>query len=149
MDQRLRLKEFFDNKQVRVIPAQNAYSNVVGKIMDLILPEGGLIPLNPKDLLVFFRRSERLALISAEEKGEDAARKLGEKIEQIIKNERLTDCRRIAFNVTGNNSITLFEIKEAAQYIYRSLGHDFNIPLGVHIDDQMKGIRASVLMADR
>jgi len=148
MDQRLQLKEFFDNKQIRVIPAQNAYSDMTGKIMDHILPEGGLIPLNPKDLLVFFRRSERLALISAEEKGEDAARKLGEKIKQIIKNERLTDCQRIAFNVTGNNSITLFEINEAAQYIYRSLGHDSNITLGVHIDDQMKGIRASVLMAD-
>ncbi len=149
MDQRLQFKEFLNNRQVRVIPAQNADSDVVGKIMDFILPEGGLLPLNPEDLLIFFKGSSRLALISAEEKGEDAACKLGEKIEQIIKNEQLTDCQRIAFNVTGNNSITLFAIKETAQYIYRSLGHDFNIPLGVHIEDQMKGIRASVLMADR
>jgi len=128
------------------------------KVADEILRQGiqciselitgaGLINLDFKDVCSVMSEGGAAFMAVGHANGEDRARKAAEMaISSELLDITIDGAHGILFNVTGSNSMTLFEINEAAAIIKETAHPDVNLFFGAVIDPDMNDeIRITII----
>ena len=107
-------------------------------IADLItIP--GLVNLDFADVKTVMKESGSAMMGIGKASGENRAIEAAEAaILSPLLEETINGATGVIFNVTGDESLTLFEINEAAEIIYKAVDKDANILFGSVIDNSLK-----------
>ena len=78
-----------------------------------------------------------------------AVKAVQQAIESPLIDKSLQGARGIILNITGDENLSLYEVNEAASYIFAQTEDDVNIILGTVIDKSMNGmIQATIIATD-
>lgn len=138
------LTEFLTGKKIKLLNKGTSAKGGIKRIIALVTTPG-LIELKPSDLLSLFKRSKALSIISAAAKGKNAAGLVAKKLSATVKKGEIAHNRKLAFNVTGNKAMTLFNVNEIAESIYTSSHPKADIIFGATIEKKLKGIEVVVV----
>ena len=125
---------------------QNNASKIL-KDLELALTSPGLIEIAEDDIEKITSSSNKMIALSEEAHGKERAQELGRKIVasigDIFQDKKASN---VLFNITGSPDLTLYEVKEVAEYIYNAAAPDANIIFGAVIDEEKKDyINATVI----
>lgn len=111
----------------------------------------GLICIDILDIFRCIRNAKRIAVgvsevFTGEGRGANAARGIISRL-----NDHFNDCviSDVIFNVQGDQSMTLYEVNDAAEEIYKIIDEQANIMFGATVDAAKNGIRIALLLAER
>lgn len=142
-DEDHKLAKFLGTKQIKVVTKGLSAEEGVKQIMALATTPG-LINLKPSDIFTLFKKSKALSLLSASAKGKNAAGLLAKKIGATIK-KGAGGCRKLIFNVTGNETMTLCDVNQIAESIYDLCHPKARIIFGAKLEKGMKGLEVAVV----
>ena len=137
------LTKLLAGKQINVITKGMSVAEGIKRIIALVTTPG-LINLDSSDIFKLFKRSKVLSLLSAAAKGKYAASLLAKKISAKIKKGQIAHCRKLIFNVTGNEGMTLYDVNEIATPIYNLCHPKADIVFGAMVEKRMRGIEVVV-----
>jgi len=66
---------------------------------------------------------------------------------QLESVEEFHPCVSMILNITGDDQLTLYDVSEATEYIYKQTGDDVNIIFGTVIDKSMNGVVQVTIIA--
>jgi len=125
--------------------ADSVLSQGVRGISDLItIP--GLINLDFADIKSIMKDAGSALLGVGASSGENRAQEaVSAAISSKLLDVTIEGARGILFNITGGPDLTMAEVEKAARLISDQVGGDANIIFGATIDDNLKGIKITVI----
>ena len=142
-----------ENKSLTVVDAFHAADSVLKQaircIAELILTTG-FVNVDFADVTTIFQQSESSdALLGIGRSNISAVKAVQQAIESPLIDKSLKGARGIILNITGDENLSLYEVNEAASYIFGQTEDDVNIILGTVIDKSMNGmVQATIIATD-
>ena len=141
-----------ENRGMSIIDAFNAADSVLRQaircIAELILTTG-FVNVDFADVTTIFTQSESSdALLGIGRSNISAVKAVQQAIESPLIDKSLKGARGIILNITGDENLTLYDVNEAANYIFKlSEDEDVNIILGAVVDKSMNGVVQATIIA--
>ena len=147
------LSKLPENRRMSLVQAFECADNILKQaincVAELILTTG-VINVDFADVTTIFRQSESsdaLLGIGVSERSAVDAVKIAAESPLIDKD--LSGARGIILNLTGDSSLSLYDVDEASRYIVKHTDPEVNIILGTVQDDTMKGkVQATIIATD-
>ena len=142
-----------ENKSLTIVDAFNAADSVLKQaikcVAELILTIG-FVNVDFADVTTIFQQSESSdALLGIGRSNISAVKAVQQAIESPLIDKSLKGARGIILNITGDENLSLYEVNEAASYIFSQTEDDVNIILGAVIDKSMNGmVQATIIATD-
>jgi len=129
--------------------ADNILKQAINCVAELILTTG-VINVDFADVTTIFRQSESsdaLLGIGVSERSAVDAVKIA--AESPLIDRELSGARGIILNLTGDSTLSLFDVDEASRYIVKHTDPEVNIILGTVEDNNMNGaVQATIIATD-
>lgn len=140
-----------ENKSLSIVDAFHAADSVLRQaikcVAELILTIG-FVNVDFADVTTIFQQSESSdALLGIGRSKKGAVHAVQQAIESPLIDRSLQGARGMILNVTGDESLSLFEVNEAADFIYKQTDADVNIIFGAVIDKNMNGVVQATIIA--
>ena len=115
-------------------------------IVELILTTG-IVNVDFADVTTIFQQSESSdALLGIGRSNVSAVKAVQQAIESPLNERSLEGARGIILNITGDENLSLYDVNEAAGFIFNMTPDDVNIILGVVTDNSLQGtIQATII----
>ncbi len=147
------LSKLPENRKMSLVQAFECADNILKQaincVAELILTTG-VINVDFADVTTIFRQSESsdaLLGIGVSDRGAVAAVKIAAESPLIDKD--LSGARGIILNLTGDSTLSLYDVDEATRYIVKHADPEVNIILGTVEDNSMKGtVQATIIATD-
>ena len=147
------LSKLPENRKMSLVQAfacaDNILKQAINCVAELILTTG-VINVDFADVTTIFRQSESsdaLLGIGVSERSAVDAVKIAAESPLIDKD--LSGARGIILNLTGDSSLSLFDVDEASRYIVKHTDPEVNIILGTVEDNTLKGsVQATIIATD-
>lgn len=147
------LSKLPENRRMSLVQAFECADNILKQaiscVAELILTTG-VINVDFADVTTIFRQSESsdaLLGIGVSERSAVDAVKIAAESPLIDKD--LSGARGIILNLTGDSSLSLYDVDEASRYIVKHTDPEVNIILGTVQDETMKGkVQATIIATD-
>lgn len=142
-----------ENRGMSIVDAFNAADSVLRQaircIAELILTIG-FVNVDFADVTTIFTQSESSdALLGIGRSNISAVKAVQQAIESPLIDKSLKGARGIILNITGDENLPLYDVNEAANYIFKLAQDDVNIILGTVVDKKMNGvIQATIIATD-
>lgn len=142
-----------ENKSLSIVDAFHAADSVLKQaircVAELILTIG-FVNVDFADVTTIFQQSESSdALLGIGRSNISAVKAVQQAIESPLIDKSLKGARGIILNITGDENLSLYEVNEAASYIFGQTEDDVNIILGAVIDKTMNGmVQATIIATD-
>ena len=142
-----------ENQHLSMVDAFNAADTILRQaircVVELILTIG-VINVDFADMTTIFRQSESSdALLGIGRSNISAVKAVQEAIHSPLIDKSLKGARGIILNITGDETLPIHDVNEAASYIFSQTAEDVNIILGTVIDKSMNGtIQATIIATD-
>ena len=148
------LMKLIDNRKMPLMEAfklaDGVLKQAISCISEVILTTG-VVNVDFADVTSIFRQSESsdaILGIGESEKG-SAVEAVQLAITSPLIERSLNGARGIILNISGDDSLSLFEVNEATQYIYENTHPDVNLIFGTVIDKSLNGhVRATIVATD-
>ena len=129
--------------------ADSVLRQAIRCVAELILTIG-VINVDFADMTTIFRQSESSdALLGIGRSNISAVKAVQEAIQSPLIDKSLKGARGIILNITGDETLPIHDVNEAASYIFSQTEDDVNIILGTVIDKSMNGvIQATIIATD-
>ncbi len=140
-----------DNHQLSLVDAFRAADEVLRQaiscIAELILTTG-VVNVDFADVATVFRQSDSSdAILGIGRSKVSAMKAIQQAVESPLIEKSLNGARGMLLNITGDESLTLHDVCEATDYIYKQTGDDVNIIFGTVVDKSMNGIVQATIIA--
>ena len=147
------LSKLPENRKMSLVQAFECADNILKQaincVAELILTTG-VINVDFADVTTIFRQSESsdaLLGIGVSDRGAVAAVKIAAESPLIEKG--LAGARGVILNLTGDSTLSLYDVDEATRYIVKHADPEVNIILGTVEDNTMKGsVQATIIATD-
>ena len=147
------LSKLPENRRMSLVQAFECADNILKQaincVAELILTTG-VINVDFADVTTIFRQSESsdaLLGIGVSERSAVDAVKIA--AESPLIDKGLTGARGIILNLTGDSTLSLYDVDEATRYIVKHTDPEVNIILGTVEDNTMKGaVQATIIATD-
>ena len=142
-----------ENRSLSIVDAFHAADSVLKQaircVAELILTTG-FVNVDFADVTTIFQQSESSdALLGIGRSNISAVKAVQQAIESPLIDKSLHGARGIILNITGDENLSLYDVNEAASYIFGQTEDDVNIILGAVIDKSMNGmIQATIIATD-
>ena len=142
-----------ENRRMSLVQAFEAADEILRQaircIAEMILTTG-VINVDFADVTSIFRQSESSdALLGIGECSEGAVRAVQLAVESPLVDKSLDGARGIILNISGDETLSLYEVNEATKYIYEHTHPEVNIILGTVIDTSLgERVRATIIATD-
>ncbi len=131
-------KEFvgqcFSNKLHGVPDTKTSMVNIVDDIAFMITTPG-IINITKEDIQKIADSSNQVIGVSAEAKGRYRAEKVGHELVSHYSSATEYKADSVIFSVIGSPDLTLYEVNEIADQVYRAVNPRANITFGAMIDE--------------
>ncbi|WP_196593051.1 cell division protein FtsZ [Pectinatus sottacetonis] len=147
-----KLLQLQTDKHMSLINAFNMADSVLKQaircVSELILTVG-VINVDFADVKSIFRQNSNAEALLGIGESDGAVKAVKMAIESPLIERSVKGARGIILNITGDASLSLFEVNEATKFIYENTSPDVNIILGTVINSKLKGkVRATVIATD-
>lgn len=143
-----KLLDLADNKKT-LLEAFELADSVLGegvKGISELITTPGLINLDFADIQSIMKDAGSALLGIGQASGESRAEQaVREAVSSKLLDVTIEGARGILFNVTGGKDLTMGEVDQAAQTISQQVGGDANIIFGATIDENMQGVKITVI----
>ncbi len=142
-----------DNRKLSVVDAFHAADSVLQqsiKCMAEMILSTGVINVDFADVTTIFRQSESSdAILGIGVSEVSALKAVQQALQTPLIDRSLKGARGVILNITGDESLPMYDVDEAAKYIFSQTAEDVNIILGTVIDPKMKGkVQATIIATD-
>ena len=129
--------------------ADNILRQAISCIAELILTTG-VINVDFADVTTIFRQNDSSdALLGIGHSKRSAVEAVKLAVESPLVDKSLKGARGIIINLTGDETLSLYDVDEATRYIYEHTDPEVNIILGTVIDESMQGdVQATIIATD-
>lgn len=129
--------------------ADEILRQAIRSVAELILTTG-VVNVDFADVTTIFRQSDSSdALLGIGRSNKSAVAAVQQAVASPLIDKSLKGARGIILNITGDDSLTLYDVNEATQYIFKNADPDVNIIFGVVSDPHMKeNIQATIIATD-
>ena len=140
-----------ENKNLSFMAAFKAVDSVLLQaircIAELILTTG-FINVDFADVTTIFQQSTSSdAILGIGQSNISAVKAVQNALESPLIDRSLKGARGMILNITGDDSLSLYEVNEAATYIFDQTEDEVNIIFGVVINRKMNGVIQAMLIA--
>lgn len=140
-----------ENKSLSIVDAFHAADSVLRQaircVAELILTIG-FVNVDFADVTTIFQQSESSdALLGIGRSNISAVKAVQQAIESPLIDRSLQGARGMILNITGDENLSLYEVNEAADFIYSQTDADVNIIFGAVIDKSMNGVVQATIIA--
>ena len=140
-------------KKLSVVDAFHAADSVLRqsiKCMAEMILSTGVINVDFADVTTIFRQSESSdAILGIGVSDVSALKAVQTALQTPLIDKSLKGARGVILNITGDESLPMYDVDEAAKYIFSQTAEDVNIILGTVIDPKMKGkVQATIIATD-
>lgn len=140
-----------ENRTLTIVDAFRAADSVLKQaircIAELILTTG-FINVDFADVTTIFQQSASSdALLEIGRSNISALKAVQQAFESPLTDKSLKGARGMILNITGDENLSLYEVNEAADYIYNQTGDDVNLIFGAVIDKKMNGVIQAMIIA--
>ena len=120
------------------------------KCMAEMILSTGVINVDFADVTTIFRQSESSdAILGIGVSDVSALKAVQQALQTPLIDKSLKGARGVILNITGDESLPMYDVDEAAKYIFSQTAEDVNIILGTVIDPKMKGsVQATIIATD-
>ena len=110
----------------------------------------GVVNVDFADVTTIFTQSKSSdALLGIGQSNISAVKAVQQAIQSPLIDKSLKGARGVIFNITGDENLSLHDVNEAAEYIFKQTEDDVNIILGTVINPNMNGtIQATIIATD-
>ncbi len=142
-----------ENRRMSLVQAFEAADEILRQaircIAEMILTTG-VINVDFADVTSIFRQSASSdALLGIGESSDGAVHAVQLAVESPLVDKSLEGARGIILNISGDETLSLYEVNEATKYIYEHTNPDVNIILGTVIDKELgERVRATIIATD-
>lgn len=142
-----------DYRNMSLVEAFHAADEVLRQaincVAELILTTG-VVNVDFADVSTIFRQSESSdALLGIGQSKVSAVVAVQQAVESPLIEKSLKGARGMILNITGDETLTLYDVSEATRYIYKQTEDDVNIIFGTVVDKDMNGvIQATIIATD-
>ena len=142
-----------ENRSMSLMDAFHSADEVLKQaircVAELILTTG-VVNVDFADVTTIFRQSESSdALLGIGRSNVSAVAAVQQAVDSPLIEKSLKGARGIILNITGDETLTLYDVHEATSYIYSQTGDDVNLIFGTVINKDMKGmIQATIIATD-
>ena len=141
------------NKKLTVVDAFHAADSVLRqsiKCMAEMILSTGVINVDFADVTTIFRQSESSdAILGIGVSTVSALKAVQQALQTPLIDKSLKGARGVILNITGDENLPMYDVDEAAKYIFSQTAEDVNIILGTVIDPKMKGkVQATIIATD-
>ena len=139
-----------ENRDLTLVDAFRAADSVLIQaircIIELILTTG-VINVDFADVTTIFKQSESSdAILGIGRSDVSAVQAVQQAIQSPLIERSLKGARGIILNITGDENLTLYDVNEAAEFIFNQTQDDVNLIFGVVTDNSMNGtVQATVI----
>lgn len=129
--------------------ADDILQQAINCIAELILTTG-VINVDFADVTTIFRQSASSdALLGIGRSSRSAVEAVQRAADSPLISKSLEGARGIILNLTGDKTLSLYDVDEATRYIYEHTDPEVNIILGTVIDNSLNGdVRATIIATD-
>ena len=129
--------------------ADSVLRQAIKCIAELILTTG-VVNVDFADVTTIFTQSKSSdALLGIGQSNISAVKAVQQAIQSPLIDKSLKGARGVIFNITGDENLSLHDVNEAAEYIFKLTEDDVNIILGTVINPKMNGtIQATIIATD-
>lgn len=129
--------------------ADGILQQAINCVAELILTTG-VINVDFADVTTIFRQSASSdALLGIGRSSRSAVEAVKQAVDSPLISKSLEGARGIILNLTGDKTLSLYDVDEATRYIYEHTDPEVNIILGTVIDDSLGGdVRATIIATD-
>ncbi|WP_432646743.1 cell division protein FtsZ [Mitsuokella sp.] len=129
--------------------ADDILQQAINCIAELILTTG-VINVDFADVTTIFRQSASSdALLGIGRSSRSAVEAVQQAVDSPLISKSLEGARGIILNLTGDKTLSLYDVDEATRYIYEHTDPEVNIILGTVIDNSLNGdVRATIIATD-
>ena len=129
--------------------ADNILRQAISCIAELILTTG-VINVDFADVTTIFRQNPSSdALLGIGSSPRSAVQAVQQAVESPLINKSLEGARGVIINLTGDESLSLYDVNEATRYVFEHTDPEVNIILGAVVDESMEGaVQATVIATD-
>ncbi len=140
-----------ENRELSIVDAFHAADSVLRQaircVAELILTIG-VVNSDFADITTIFKQSASSdAILGIGRSNISAVKAVQQAIESPLIDRSLKGARGILLNITGDENLPLFDVNEAASYIYSQTEDDVNIIFGAVIDKNMNGVVQVTIIA--
>ena len=129
--------------------ADNILRQAISCIAELILTTG-VINVDFADVTTIFRQNPSSdALLGIGSSPRSAVQAVQQAVESPLINKSLEGARGVIINLTGDESLSLYDVNEATRYVFEHTDPEVNIILGAVVDESMEGaVQATIIATD-
>lgn len=147
------LMKLSDDRKMSFVGAFHAADEVLKQAIDCVaemILTTGVVNVDFADVATIFRQGENSdAILGMGQSKVSAVAAVQQAVESPLIERSLEGARGMILNITGDETLTLCDVSEATQYIYKQTGDDVNIIFGTVIDNNMDGvIQATIIATD-
>ena len=140
-----------ENKSLSIVDAFHSADDVLRQaikcIAELVLTIG-FINVDFADVTTIFQQSESSdALLGIGRSNISAVKAVQQAIESPLIDRSLQGARGMILNITGDDSLSLYDVNAAADFIYSQTAADVNIIFGAVVDNNMNGVAQATIIA--
>ena len=140
-----------ENRALTIVDAFRAADSVLIQaircIAELILTTG-IVNVDFADVTTIFRQSESSdALLGIGRSTVSAVKAVQQAIESPLIDRSLEGARGIILNITGDENLSLHDVNEAADFIFKQTDEDVNLIFGVVTDNSLNGAVQATIIA--
>ena len=130
------------------ICADNVLKQAINCVAELILTTG-VINVDFADVTTIFRQSTNSDALLGIGHGHTALDAVKGAVASPLIDRGIKGARGIILNLTGDNTLSLYDVDEATRYVFENADPEVNIIFGTVINDEMKGeVRATLIATD-
>ncbi|MBQ1615071.1 MAG: cell division protein FtsZ, partial [Selenomonas sp.] len=147
------LSKLPENRSMSLVKAFECADNILRQaincVAELILTTG-VINVDFADVTTIFRQSESSeALLGIGTSKRSAVDAVKIAVSSPLIDKNLKGARGVILNLTGDSTLSLFDVDEATRYIVKNTDPEVNVILGTVEDDKMDGaIQATIIATD-
>ena len=129
--------------------ADSVLRQAIKCIAELILTTG-IVNVDFADVTTIFTQSKSSdALLGIGQSNISAVKAVQQAIQSPLIEKSLKGARGVIFNITGDDTLALHDVNEAANYIFSQTEDDVNIILGTVVNPKMNGmVQATIIATD-
>ena len=147
------LMKLSDDRKMSFVGAFHAADEVLKQAIDCVaemILTTGVVNVDFADVATIFRQGANCdAILGMGQSKISAVAAVQQAVESPLIERSLEGARGMILNITGDDSLTLYDVSEATKYIYKQTGDDVNIIFGTVIDNKMDGvIQATIIATD-
>ena len=147
------LKKLPENRTMSFMDGFKAADEVLKQAIrcmaELIL-NTGVVNVDFADVTTIFHQSESSdAILGIGRSDKSAVEAVQKAVASPLIDRALSGCRGLILNITGDSTLSLYDVNQASDYIYKNTDPNVNIIFGVVVDDAMQGaIQATIIATD-